>query len=107
MAAGAAVTGLGELAEVFDLRCHRCGKPGPDMVEDAAALERLLAPGALTGQAAIRAPFGIRTVHQADIDAVRPVHKRCPGQNGQNGMTLPADRREAGKAPYDLLRSVG
>jgi hypothetical protein len=89
------VTARSELAEVYDLKCCKCGKPGPDTVEDPGALAALMGPRMLTGQAQIMPPFGIRTVRAADVEACRPVHRTCP-----------APRRPAERPPYDILRSV-
>lgn len=87
--------GLADLAEVYELRCCRCGKPGPDTAEDPGALEALLNPRPLPHVAGIVPPFGIRRISQADIEACRPVHRKCP-----------EPRRRENLAPYRIERSV-
>ena len=90
-----------ELAEVFDLRCHRCGRAGAEVLELPAELEAFLHPQPLTGEARrLERPVQLRTIRQADVERVGlPVHRKCrPGWR-------PLERGE--QPPYDLLRSVG
>jgi hypothetical protein len=93
------VTDLEELAEVFDLRCHRCGRTGADTLDDPAALREFLHPEPLTGTARrLERPAQLRTIRQADVERIgRPVHRRC-----QPGWKAPERRTP----PYDLSRSV-
>ena len=45
------MTDLAELAEVFDLRCYRCGKAGAEVLEHPAELRAFLHPAPLTSTA--------------------------------------------------------
>jgi hypothetical protein len=95
------VNDLAELAEVFDLRCRRCGKAGADVFERPAELAAFLHPAPLTGEARrLDRPVQLRTIRAEDVERIgRPVHRKCrPGWK-------PPDRGE--RPPYDLLRSVG
>jgi hypothetical protein len=95
------VTDLAELAEVFDLRCRRCGRAGADVPEHPAELRAFLHPQPLTGTAwRLERPVQRRTIRQQEVERIgRPVHRKCrPGWK-------PPERGE--RPPYDLLRSVG
>jgi hypothetical protein len=76
------VSDLGELAELFGLRCWRCGRAGADALDEPGALRALLHPEPLTGAARLlERPQLLRTIRQADVErAGRPVHRECrPG----------------------------
>jgi len=95
------MTDLAELAEVFDLRCRRCGRAGADVFEHPAELAAFLHPQPLTSTARrLERPVQLRTIRVEDVERVGlPVHRRCrPGWR-------PPERGE--RPPYDLLRSVG
>jgi hypothetical protein len=95
------VSDLNELAEVFDLRCWRCGRASADVLERPGELREFLYPEPLTGVARrLERPVQLRTIRVEDVERIgRPVHKRCrPGWR-------PPERGE--RPPYDLLRSVG
>jgi hypothetical protein len=95
------VTDLAELAEVFDLRCHWCGRAGADVLEHPAELRPFLHPQPLTSTARrLERPVQLRTIRAEDVERIGwPVHRKCrPGWR-------PPDRGE--RPPYDLLRSVG
>jgi hypothetical protein len=93
------VTDLGELAELFDLRCHLCGKAGADALDDPDRLRAILHPDPLTATAKrVETPMRLRTIRQADVERIgRPVHRRC-----RPGWQVP----ERETPPYDILRSV-
>lgn len=89
---------MAPLNEAWDLRCHKCGKPGPDTFGDLAGAQSLLGGAQLTAQARIvTPPVMLRTISRADVEACRPEHRKCP---------QPRPARPAVRAPYDLLRSV-
>jgi hypothetical protein len=92
---------LYSLNEAFSLTCWRCGRGEPDLFENEADAELLLHPHQLPWGRAARVPqvLTLRTVHQADLQALRPAHRRCLPR------PEPRPRRE-GEPPYDLLRSV-
>jgi hypothetical protein len=90
------MTDLAELAEVFDLRCHRCGRAGADVFEHPAELEAFLHPAPLTGEARrLDRPVQLRTIRVEDVERIgRPVHRKC-----RPGWRQP-DRPEPRLAPY-------
>jgi len=72
------VSDLAELAEVFGLRCRRCGRAGADVLEHPAELRAFLHPQPLTGTARpLEQPVQLRTICQQDVERIElPVHRR-------------------------------
>jgi hypothetical protein len=83
---------LDELSQIFDLRCHRCGRVGADALEHPAELRAFLHPAELTAVARRVETPALRTIRQADVERVGwPVHRKCrPGWRlPQRGLPTP------------------